>query len=170
MGLQFNALNNRITTSGYAYDSNGNLLTDNTHGYVYDGENRLTCVLGTDGTCTSSTAMLYFYDAAGQRVGKQQANGLEDYVYDPQGHITSVHDGGANLLRAELYTGGRHISTWNSNGLFWNHADWLGTERVRTTSAGALYESCNRHPLRDESVLRRHIGRQPHALYRQATG
>ena len=95
--------------------------------------------------------MLYFYDAAGQRVGKQQANGLEDYVYDPQGHITSVHDGGANLLRAELYTlVARHIATWQSQcrqrALFWNHADWLGTERVRTTSAGALYESCTDTP------------------------
>ncbi len=67
----------QIATTGYSYDGAGNLLTTNTlmPKMVYDAENRLTCVQGTDGTCTSSTAMLYFYDASGQRVGKQQANG-----------------------------------------------------------------------------------------------
>jgi hypothetical protein len=51
----------------------------------------------------------------GQRVGKQQGDTLEDYVYDPQGHITSLHDGSTNLLRAELYAGDRHVATWNPN-------------------------------------------------------
>lgn len=102
-----------MNSTGYTYDGAGNLLTDNTHGYVYDLENRITCVQGTDGTCTSNTATLYLYDAAGQRVGKQQANTLEDYVMDPQGHIASVHDGSANLLRSEVYSpDGRHVATW----------------------------------------------------------
>jgi len=48
---------------------------------------------------------------------KAAANTLEDYVYDPQGHVISVHDAGANLLRAELYTGGR-TSPLELNGLF----------------------------------------------------
>ncbi len=111
---------------------------------AYDLENRLTCVLGTDGTCTSSTATLYLYDAAGQRVGKQQADTLEDYVYDPQGQITSVYqNGSASPFRAELYTPqGRHVATLNPGAtggpLFYNHADWLGTERVRTTPSGGF--------------------------------
>jgi RHS repeat-associated protein len=154
LGLAFNNTpqNNQITTSGYTYDGSGNLLSDNTHGYVYDGENRLTCVLGTDGTCTSASATLYLYDAQGQRVGKQQANTLEDYVYDPQGHITSVYyNGAASASRAELYTPeGRHVATWNPSAnygpLFWNHADWLGTERVRTDSTGTAREWCSDTP------------------------
>jgi RHS repeat-associated protein len=157
LGFSFNSANNQITSTGYTYDAAGNLLSDNTHGYVYDAENRLTCVLGTDGTCTSYNAMLYLYDAQGQRVGKQQANTLEDYVYDPEGHISSVHDGLTNLLRTELYAGSRHVATWAPNpngqysdpypsGLFYNHADWLGTERVRTTSSGTIYEKCTDTP------------------------
>jgi len=99
--------------------------------------------------------MLYFYDPQGQRVGKQQGNTLEDYVYDPQGHIISVHDGSGNLLRSELYTPqGRHVATWNSTlntnqnivGLFYNHADWLGTERVRTNSSATAFEWCTDTP------------------------
>ena len=151
------ALALRQPASGYSYDAAGNLLTDNTHHYVYDAENRITCVWGTDGTCTSASAMLYFYDPQGQRVGKQQADTLEDYVMDPQGHIISVHDGSANLLRSELYSPeGRHVATWaptNPNywdpypgGLFYNHADWLGTERVRTNSSGAVAQSCTDTP------------------------
>ncbi len=147
--MNFNAAN-QIWDDGdgvYQYDAAGNLTQDGTHGYVYDLENRLTCVLGTDGTCTSSTAMLYLYDAAGQRVGKQWANNLEDYVHDPQGHMTSVYaNGSASAERAELYTpGGRHVATWNPSAiyfgpLYWNHADWLGTERARTDSTGTVRE------------------------------
>jgi YD repeat-containing protein len=54
---------------------------------------------------------------------------LEDYVYDPQGNVTSVHDGSANLVQAELYTPqGRNVATmdngWNGqSGLYWHHAD-----------------------------------------------
>jgi RHS repeat-associated protein len=146
LGFSFNSANNQITSTGYTYDAAGNLLSDNTHGYVYDAENRLTCVLGTDGTCTSYNATLYLYDVEGQRVGKQQANTLEDYVYDSQGHISSVHDGLTNLLRTEFYSGGRHVATNSSAGLYWNHADWLGTERVRTNSSGTAVETCTDTP------------------------
>jgi RHS repeat-associated protein len=157
LGLSFNPANNRIAADGlHVYDNGltggaGNLTSDGTHGYVYDSENRLTCVLGTDGTCTSSSAMLYFYDPQGNRVGKQQANTLEDYVYDMKGAISSVHDGSTNLLRTELYSDGGHVatldgSTLSSANLVWNHADWLGTERVRTNSSGSAVEWCTDTP------------------------
>ena len=38
LGFSFNSTNNQITTSGYTYDAAGNLMTDNTHHYVYDAE------------------------------------------------------------------------------------------------------------------------------------
>jgi len=112
-------------------------------------ENRVSCVIGLDGTCTGGSAVNYIYDAAGNRVGKQRANILEDYVYDPQGHATSIYQN-AGLIRAEIYTGSRHIATWNSlnsSKVFLNHADWLGTERVRTDSTTGLgVESCTDTP------------------------
>jgi RHS repeat-associated protein len=154
--ITYDPANNQISDGGiHQYDAAGNLTQDGTHGYIYDAENRITCVLGTDGTCTSASAMLYFYDAQGQRVGKQQADTLEDYVYDPKGHLTSVHDGSANLLRSELYSpDGRHVATlngnsWSTSGLFWNHADWLGTERVRTNfinGTASVVETCTDTP------------------------
>jgi len=157
LGLAFNNTpqNNQISTSGYKYDAVGNLLSDNTHGYVYDAENRLACVgVDINGNCTTNSTY-YFYDPQGQRVGKQQYDTLEDYVYDPQGHIISVHDGSANLLRSELYSpDGRHVATlngnsWSTSGLFWNHADWLGTERVRwnyNNGTASVVETCTDTP------------------------
>ena len=138
--LSLSAANNRITTTGFNYDAAGNLLSDRTHQYHYNAENQIDCVdTDLNGNCTPNSTY-YFYDAQGQRVGKQQANTLEDYVYDPQGHVVSVHDGLTNLLRAELYTGGRHTATWNASGpyagLTFNISDWLGTERVRITPVG----------------------------------
>jgi YD repeat-containing protein len=92
------------------YDAAGNLLSDGTHSYVDDAENRVTCVLDPYGQC-SQGAVQYFYDAQGRRVGKQQGDTMEEYVYDLEGHLVSVHDGSANLLRTELYAGGADIDS-----------------------------------------------------------
>jgi len=44
--------------------------------------------------------------------------------------------------------GGRHVATYNNvgsnTGLFFNHADWLGTERVRTNASGTAFEWCDK--------------------------
>ena len=84
-------------------------------------------------------------------MGKQQGDAIEEeYVYDPQGHIVSAHNASTALLRAELYLGGRHVATYNPNGTygpwFWNHSEWLGTERVRTDSTGTAREWCTDTP------------------------
>lgn len=38
------------------------------------------------------------------------------------------------------------MATWNADGLFWNHADWLGTERARTGMDGSVAELCMDSP------------------------
>jgi RHS repeat-associated protein len=47
--------------------------------------------------------------------------------------------------RAEIYAGGRHVGTYSGGPpgtTYFDHGDWLGTERVRTNTSGALYEAC----------------------------
>jgi RHS repeat-associated protein len=147
LGLSFNTTNNRINSTGYSYDAAGNLLSDNTHGYVYDAENRVTCVLGSTGTCNDATAVNYYYAPGGERIAKVMGTTVEEYVYDPQGHVTSAHDATTATLWNEIYDrDGRHVATKNSNGFVWNLADWLGTERVRTNSSGTVIESCTDTP------------------------
>jgi RHS repeat-associated protein len=72
---------------------------------------------------------------------------IEEYVYDLKGDQSSAHDGSGNLIRAELYSpDGRHVATWKNSSLTYHHADWLGTERMRTNSAGAEIEACSDTP------------------------
>ena len=142
-GLTISPSNNRITNSNYAYDNNGNLLTTNglMRGMVYDTENRLTCVIASDGSCTSTTpaaATNYYYYPDGTRAAKWQGQWgqpggalLEDYVYDFSGNQVSAHNS-SGILRNELYAPtGRHVATYGNSLLTYNFADWLGTERYR---------------------------------------
>jgi RHS repeat-associated protein len=140
---------NRISTSGYSYDNNGNLLTTNSlmRAMVYDTENRLTCVVDpSGGLCTTSGATNYYYDPNGQRVAKTTGTGtlIEDYVYDFSGNQVSAHNS-SSTLRNELYApGGRHVATYGSSLLTYNFADWLGTERYRSNSS--YTETCTDMP------------------------
>jgi hypothetical protein len=50
--------------------------------------------------------------------------------------ITAGNASGATL-RAEIYAGNRHLATCNNSATYFNHADWLGTERVHTLGSGS---------------------------------
>jgi hypothetical protein len=93
-----------------------NLIRDGTQTYVYDLEHHLTCVVGTDGTCTSASAMNHAGHALGQRAEKLQgsAGAAQVDTYAMQGQVLTVHDGSGNLLRSEFYTGGRHVGVFST--------------------------------------------------------
>jgi RHS repeat-associated protein len=139
----------------------GNLLNDGTHSYtgVYperrrrDAENRIVCV-------DSGTA-IYVYDANGQRVRKttgassctSTTSGTKvDYLYDLEGHQVSEVSAAGAWNRGEVYVGGRHLATYSggaSGATYFIHADWLGTERARSTVAGAVCETITSLPFGD---------------------
>jgi YD repeat-containing protein len=77
--LTFNATNNRITISGYAYDASGNLTNDTTpYVYTFDAENRIKTVSGVANT--------YQYDGEGRRVKKYFPQGEQLMsLIDPSG-------------------------------------------------------------------------------------
>lgn len=109
------------------------------HHYAYDAENRMTSV---DSGATAS----YVYGPDGQRV-KTQAY---EYLYDLDGNTIAMLNAstGANIYD-EIYAGGRHLATYSSSTTSFNHNDWLGTERVRTGSTGAVAETCTNLPFGD---------------------
>ena len=54
--------------------------------------------------------------------------------------------------RGEVYAGGKHLATYSGGKggtTYFIHADWLGSERARTTAAGAAYETCTSLPFGD---------------------
>jgi RHS repeat-associated protein len=145
---------NRITTEGYFYDAAGNLVMDNLNCYTYDAENRLTSVApetapGSD-VC-GATTMSYLYDPDGRRVARLQGGAVvKQYFYDAGGRMITEADPSGNTLRAEIYAGNRHLATWTSGATFFNHADWLGTERARSRAAdGTRCETITSLPFGD---------------------
>lgn len=138
--------NNRMDT--YTYDAAGNLLNDGVHNYAYDAENRIVTVdLGaTNGGTT------YTYDALGRRVEKNFAGAITDYVYDLQGHASTESIGGV-WTRSELYAGGHHVATYESGTTYFDHADWLGTERARSDITGARCEAITSLPFGDGEAI-----------------
>jgi RHS repeat-associated protein len=136
--------NNRM--DGYSYDAAGNLLNDGTHSYTYDAENRL---LKVDNGSTAT----YTYDADGNRVQKVSTTGSGgdpagtwQFLYDQSGRMTQRYNG--TLWQGNIYVGGRHLVE-DGGGTNFSHADWLGTERVRTTNTGAVCESIASLPFGD---------------------
>jgi RHS repeat-associated protein len=133
--------NNRM--DGYSYDAAGNLLNDGSNNYSYDAENRISQVGPAGSTAT------YGYDAAGQRVRKTSSAGTVDYIYDLAGHeIAEVSSAGA-LNRGEVYAGGRHLATYDGGTTYFNHVDWLGTERARSNVSGMQCEAVVSLPFGD---------------------
>jgi len=106
-------------------------------------------------TCSTGAtdARSYLYDPDGQRVAKLQNGSIsEQYYYDADGHMITDANSSGNTLRAEIYAGERHLATWTNNATYFNHADWLGTERVRTNSSGAACETITSLPFGDGQV------------------
>jgi RHS repeat-associated protein len=123
--------------------------------YGYDAESRLK----------SADGVSYAYDAEGNRVMKL-TNGQPTsyYLYDAGGRVVTEFDANFNPVRREVYAGDRHLATYQGVGaLFTNSAnqalapmtypliDWLGTERARADSSGALCQTTASQPFGDNA-------------------
>jgi RHS repeat-associated protein len=143
--VSFTGNNNRMDT--YSYDAAGDLLNDGVHSYAYDGYGEIASV---DGGNTAN----YYYDAEGRRVRKNLAGSITDYIYNLEGQEIAEFDGSGNWLRGEAFVSGRyHIATYTNGATYFDHADWLGTERGRTPVAGgAPCETISSLPFGDGEV------------------
>lgn len=123
---------------GFSYDSAGNLLSDGSHSYAYDAENRLIKV---DGGATAT----YVYDALGRRV---QSSG-ENWIYDLWGNrVTGVNNSGGWDV-GEVYAGSSHLATYVNGTTYFPLTDWLGTTRMITDLSAANVEQCLNLPFGD---------------------
>lgn len=130
---------------GYSYDAAGDLLSDGHCTYTYDGAGRISSV----SSCASAS---YIYNASGQRVYKETGTIEKAYVVDLAANAVAhfTYNGTAwSYDRGEVYAGGRHLATYNSGTLYYNQSDWLGTERMRTTSSGTPCEAIQSLPYGD---------------------
>jgi YD repeat-containing protein len=77
-----------LNGEAYAWDANGNLLSDGVYSYTYDGANRLTGV--TDGV----SAVSYAYNGLGDRLQTSAAGQTTPYTLDLVSGLTQVLDDG----------------------------------------------------------------------------
>jgi RHS repeat-associated protein len=138
-----------LPSANYCYDSAGNLLNDSFYQYRYDAEGRLTTV----GTASSNTNIAtYTYDAFGKRVRTVANSQTSDFIFDPAGR-TLDQVSGTTWQRGEIFAGGMHLGTYNNlvnpATTYFEHADWAGTVRARSSVTGASVETCTSLPFGD---------------------
>ncbi len=146
LSLSYAGNNNRM--DGYTYDLAGNLLGDGVHTYAYDAENRLISV---DGGNTAS----YIYNAEGRRVQKKTAAQVE-YLYDVNGNIMTELSSTGVWNRGEVFANGQHLATYlggTTGTTYFDHADWLGTERARSNTSDADCETITNLPFGDSQSM-----------------
>lgn len=90
---------NGVTQNTYAYDSNGNRITDGTVSATYDAQDRLTQ--------RGSTA--YTYQPGGERLTRTDAGGTTTYTHDALGNLLSVALPGGSVISYVADGEGRRI-------------------------------------------------------------
>ena len=137
--LTFSSGNNRM--DGYSYDAAGNVLNDNAgHSFTYDADNRIIQV---------GTNVTYVYDGEGRRIRRVISGSSVDFLYELAGREVAEMNSSGGWNRGEVFAAGRHIATYNNSTTYFTHADWLGTERSRSTVTGAVCQTTSSLPFGD---------------------
>jgi hypothetical protein len=156
LSITASSTTNRITTSGFTYDSSGDLTSDGTNSPSYDAENHITSVAG----------VTYYYDGDGKRVRKSSGT---IYWYGTSPDPLLETDGSGNLTNEYVFVGGRRLARRDSSGnVSYYVADHLGTARVVTNASGAVQDDSDFYPLR-RGARCLVGGRQPLQIHRQRT-
>jgi RHS repeat-associated protein len=135
-GLSLSYDSNNKLTGGYAtYDAAGNMTTDNYgNEYTYDAEgNVLTSVV---------SSASYVYDALNHRVRTTIGSTATEYVFNANGQRVSIWSGSSpyGQIQGQYYWGGTPVAYYlaSDSSTHFQHQDWLGTERLRTTYNGSV--------------------------------
>ena len=110
------------------YDANGNQTSAIPATLTWNALNQPITVNSTTAT----------YDALGRMVEKGLGSTYTQFVYNPDGTNLAVYSGG--LTKGTISLPGGSTAVYNASGLnFIRHKDWLGSSRLATTWAHAVY-------------------------------
>lgn len=142
--FNFNTSTNQVTNSGYAYDAAGDVTNDSFHSYTFDADGNVTAV---DGGTTAS----YVYNALNQRVQVIAGGTTTEYVFNLNGQRVSEWNGTTHAqLKGKYYWGMLPVAYYNPGGaVYFEHQDWLGTERMRTSYNGGVEATFTSLPFGD---------------------
>ncbi len=133
--VTFDQTKNRINTSGYAYDANGNMINDGNNTLVYDAENR--AVSATNGGASGT----YTYDGNGLRVEKVSGSTTTIYLFSGSKVIAEYDNGAAvgSPSREYVHSGDVLLAIIDAAGTRYHHPDQvsarLTTDSTQNSSA-----------------------------------
>ncbi len=140
---------NRLTSTGWSYDSAGNTTVDASgNSFTYDAENKQTKV--TNGGTTLGE---YWYDGDGKRVKKDTSTGDDIiFIYDASGRLIEERNLSGTLHTSYVYAGGRLLSkeTEPSPSTTYLTGDHLGSPRINTDGSGDVVARHDYHPFGEE--------------------
>jgi RHS repeat-associated protein len=139
LSLGINPLTNRISDTGFSYDSSGNLTADALNTYTYDAEGRI--IQAKQGTTVLSTST---YDGGSLRVKKLAGSTTTRYVFSGTKVVAEYVNGSLN--KEYIYGGSQLLATLNSSGTpTYHHPDHLSI-RVNTNSSGTVIGQQGHYP------------------------
>lgn len=150
LSVAANSSTNRITTSGYQYDSDGDMTADGSgYTYSFDAENRMASATGMSGG-----PYCYTYDGNGMRVEKANGNTCSSpttvdklYWRDIFGDTIAETDSTGSTTNANyheyVFMAGRRIASRDGLGnVNYYYADALGSTVAMVDGSGnACYET-----------------------------
>jgi RHS repeat-associated protein len=129
-----NPATNRITTSGYSYDADGDMTSDGSNSLTYDAENRVVSSSGSAGSGT------YGYDGNGVRVQKTSSGATTFYIFDGL-HETAEYASGSpptSPAMEYIYFGDRAVAQVQGTAVSYHHRDSLSTRYLTDSSGNVL--------------------------------
>ena len=135
----YNPANNQLTEAApksYNYDANGNMVTDGTSTFTYDGLNRLVKVEKQDATVAT-----YGYDSSNRRIRKTVGATTTHYLYDLNNQLIAETLVDGTVLREYIYLDGEPLALkeYQTNpGTYYFISDHLGTPQQLVTASGAI--------------------------------
>jgi|GEM_PF-4210604 len=139
----FNKLN-QLSASGFTYDANGNLLTDNdSNTYTWDRANRLKNMGGVS----------YTYDGTGNRISRSVGSTLTRYLLDTQPGLAVVLSETTDMDTTHYIHGSRGIFAQYNPDLSLNYMLQDGLQSVRAVVTGTDIASQQDYTPYGEPVL-----------------
>jgi RHS repeat-associated protein len=135
----------RISTSGYAFDANGNMTSDGEHDYIYDPLNRLSAVKDV---LSGETIASYTYDSVNRRISATDASGTTYFHYDGGSpDVIAETDGAGHTLAAYAYgAAGQLVSMRRGGESYYYHLNGHGDVTALTDAAGTIVDSYTYDP------------------------
>ena len=121
---------NQITNTGFSYDLSGDMLTDGTDTYTWNGEMRLN----------SAASLTYTYDGEGKRVEKSRGT---YYWRDRSGTVLAETNTSGATQNEYIYFNGARIARHDSTThVYYYFSDQIGTAQLISNSTGTVcYDS-----------------------------